>query len=68
MAAEFQDTSLLDGEDPNLTNEILQVVGEEWLKAENTRLGGHSPQELIGTPEEFRVRLVVRSIKSAELS
>jgi hypothetical protein len=68
MAAEFQDKSLLEGEDPNLTTEILKVVGEEWLKAGNTRLGGHSPQELIGTPEEFRVRLVLRSIKSADLS
>jgi hypothetical protein len=59
---------LLPDEDPNLRSEILKVVGEDWLYAENTRLGGHTPHELIGTPDEFRVRLVLRSIKSADLS
>lgn len=68
MTTKFRDTSLLPGEDPNLRTEILKVVGEEWLHAENTRLGGHTPEELIGTPDEFRVRLVLRSIKSADLS
>jgi Protein of unknown function (DUF2384) len=60
--------SLLPGEDQNLRKEILKVVGEEWLHTANTRLGGHTPQELIGTPDEFRVRLILRSIKSADLS
>jgi hypothetical protein len=64
----FRDTSLLPDEDPNLREEILRVVGEEWLNTENIRLGGHAPRELIGTPDEFRVRLVLRSIKSADLS
>jgi hypothetical protein len=62
------ETSLLPDEDPNLRREIVDVIGEEWLYAENSRLGGHAPQELIGTPDEFRVRLVLRSIKSADLS
>jgi Protein of unknown function (DUF2384) len=58
----------LPDENPNLREEILKVIGEEWLNTENTRLGGHTPRELIGTPDEFRVRLVLRSIKSADLS
>jgi hypothetical protein len=68
MMTKFEDTSLLSGEDPNLRSEILKVLGEEWLHAENTRLGGHTPEELIGTSDEFRVGLVLRSIKSADLS
>jgi hypothetical protein len=68
ITARYQDMSLLPDEDPNLQSEILKVVGPEWLNAENTRLGGQSPQELIGTPDEFRVRLILRSIKSADLA
>jgi hypothetical protein len=68
MTTNYLDMSLLPDEDPNLKREILKVVGEEWLYAENTRLGGHSPQDLIGTPDEFRVRLVLRSIKSTDLA
>jgi hypothetical protein len=68
MATKFRDTSLLPDEDPNLRREILKVAGEGWLHAENIRLGGHTPAELIGTPDEFRVRLVLRSIKSLDLT
>lgn len=62
------DTSLLPDEDPNLRREIVEVVGEDWLRAANIWLGGHAPQELIGTSQEFMVRNVLRSIKAADLS
>ena len=66
MATKYRDTSLLPDEDANLTREILDVVGEEWLHAKSILLGGHSPKELIGTPDEFQVRIALRLIKSAE--
>ncbi len=68
MAEIYRDTSLLPGEDSNLRREILNSVGEEWLHAKNMRLGGLAPEEMLQTPDEFRVRMVLRSIKSAELS
>lgn len=68
MVELYRDTSLLPGEDANLKTEILNTIGEEWLHAKNLRLGGHAPEELLQTPDEFRVRMVLRSIKSAELS
>jgi hypothetical protein len=66
--AVFQDTSLLPDEDPDLTREILGTIGEEWLKTKNIWLEGRAPYDLIGTPEEFRVRDLLRSIKAAALS
>jgi hypothetical protein len=68
MVELYRDTSLLPGEDPNLEREILETIGEEWLRAKNMRLGGRAPVELIGTSNEFRVRVVLRSIKGAEPS
>ena len=68
MAKPDPDTSLLQDEDRDLQREIVQVVGEEWLRAKNSWLGGRAPQEFIGTPDEFRVRNILRSIKGADLS
>ena len=65
MAKLYQDMSLLPDEDPNLRREILDTLGEDWLHTKNWRLAGHTPEELIGTPSEFRVRVVLRSIKMA---
>jgi hypothetical protein len=62
------DTSLLPDEDPNLEREILEVVGEDWLRSKNVWLGGQTPQQLIGTSDEFKVRNILRSIKGADLS
>jgi hypothetical protein len=62
------DTSLLPDEDPNLEREILEVIGEDWLRAKNVWLGGRAPQQLIGTSDEFKVRNILRSIKGADLS
>jgi hypothetical protein len=62
------DTTLLPGEYSDLKTEILVYLGDEWLHAKNVWLGGRSPAELIGTPDEFQVRLVIRSIKATDLS
>jgi hypothetical protein len=68
MATKFRDTSLLPGENPSLRREIVTTIGEEWLNAKNVWLDGHTPNELIGTSEEFQVRDLFRSIKAAALS
>jgi hypothetical protein len=65
---DYVDTALLPDEDPNLRAEILNIVGEEWLYAKNIHLQGRTPAELIGTRDEFQVRLLLRSIKSGDLS
>lgn len=62
------DESLLEGETKNLRKEILDTIGEEWLHAKNDALGGKSPDNLIGTPAEFRVRAMWRSFMAAALS
>ena len=67
MAA-FRDMGLLPDEDPDLRGEILRTIGEEWLNAKNLWLEGRSPNELIGTRDEFQVRDLFRSIKAAALS
>lgn len=64
----YLDTRLLPDEDPDLRKEILDTLGEEWLQAPNLRLHGRRPEDLIGTPSEFRVREIVRSIRHAGLS
>jgi hypothetical protein len=64
----YRDTSLLPGEDVDLRAEILRTLGEEWLYAENIWLGGRIPSELIGTPDEFQVRDVLRSIRFSGIS
>ncbi len=64
----YLDIRLLPDEDTDLRREILAVMGEEWLYAKNVLLAGRSPAELIGTPDEFQVRLVFRSVKGADLS
>ncbi|MBV9825354.1 MAG: hypothetical protein JO001_06745 [Alphaproteobacteria bacterium] len=64
----YYDTTLLPDEDPDLTREVLETVGEAWLYAKNVWLAGRTPAELIGTRDEFQVRNLVRSIKGADLA
>jgi hypothetical protein len=45
-----------------------RTIGEEWLNAKNLWLEGRSPNDLIGTRDEFQVRDLFRSIKAAALS
>jgi hypothetical protein len=62
------DTSLLEDENPDLRQEILDTVGEEWLVTRNVLLNNRTPAELIGTSEEIRVRDMLRSFIVAALS
>lgn len=66
--APYIDKSLLPDEDPDITREILDVMGKDWLYTKNIWLAGRVPAELIGTPDEFQIRLLLRSIKGADLS
>ena len=59
---------LLPDEDPKFRNEILRTVGEEWLHTPNVWLAGHTPEDLLGTPSEFQVRDILRSVMVAALS
>ena len=65
---EYLDQRLLPDEDKDLRSEILRTLGplgEEWLTSQNIHLGGSSPQDLIGTRDEFSVRVALRSLKVA---
>jgi class 3 adenylate cyclase len=66
--AQFMDESLLPDENTNLRSEILEFIGEDWLDTRNVNLQGRTPAEVIGTPNEFQVRLLLRSIKSGDFS
>jgi hypothetical protein len=68
MTVEGQNLELLPGEDANLKDEILEVIGEQWLYTKNSWFSGRAPIALIGTPEEPVVRDIVRSIKAADFS
>jgi uncharacterized protein (DUF2384 family) len=43
--------------------EDIFAAPEAWLEMPNTRLAGQKPIDLIGTPEEERVRNITESIK-----
>ena len=62
------DTRLLPGEDEDLRKDILKTVGEAWLSAENPWLENKTPEALIGTDREFRVRRLWRILVAADLS
>jgi hypothetical protein len=62
------DTRLLKDESPNLRDDIKQTVGEDWLYAKNIWLENRTPQQLIGTDQEFRVRDLLRILMTADLS
>ena len=68
MAELYRDTDLLPDEDPNLAREIMNTIGEEWLYTRNIYLGGRTPEQLIGSDDEFQVRVVWRSIKGLDVS
>lgn len=68
LLAKAPDKSLLPGEDKDLRADILKTVGEDWLFAKNVWLQDQKPDDLIGTSDEYRVRNILRSIRSAGLS
>ena len=62
------DLPLFDGENPDLRQEALDIIGEWWLKEPNIRLGGRTPEELINENRGARVRDIVRSVKHIAVS
>jgi hypothetical protein len=66
--AERPDTGLLPGEDEDLRQDILRTVGKDWLYAKNLWLENKTPEALIGTEGEFRVRNLWRILVAADLS
>jgi hypothetical protein len=59
---------LLDGEDPDIRKEAEQVLGPDWVKTPNSRLGGRTPEQAIQDDQTFWVRDILRSIKYGEFS
>lgn len=68
ILAKTLDKNLLPDENPDLKKEILETVGEEWLQAKNVWLENKTPEELLGTRDEYKVRDILRSIMVAALS
>ena len=57
---------LFPDEDPDLFREAEKIWGGDarrWWTTANDLLGGRAPGDLAGTPEEQRVRDLIRSIK-----
>ena len=58
-------SDLLPDEHPDLRQEAEKVWGENtslWWEAPNAFLDGKPPRALAGTPEEWRVRELLRTI------
>ena len=57
--------SLTDADRGPVLPLIADVIPDHsrWLDAPNAALGGHSPREWIGTPEEERLRDMVLAYK-----
>ena len=60
---------LFADESADLHHEVARIVAdpEVWLHTPNAHLGGESPINLIGTPEEQRLRDLLRAIKHGML-
>jgi len=58
-------STLFADESADVKQEVARIVAdpEVWLHTPNTHLGGESPINLIGTPEEQRLRDLRRAIK-----
>lgn len=54
----------------DLLHEVAQVVADPatWLNTPNDALGGESPMNLIGTPQEQRLRDLLRAIQHGMFS
>jgi uncharacterized protein (DUF2384 family) len=59
----------LADESADLYHEVARIVAdpEVWLHTPHTHLGGERPITLIGTPQEQRLRDLLRAIKHGML-
>jgi uncharacterized protein (DUF2384 family) len=62
-------STLFADESADLYQEAARIVAdpEVWLQTPNAHLGGESPIHLIGTPQEQRLRDLLRAIKHGML-
>jgi hypothetical protein len=60
---ETSKTTLLPGEHPDIRVDARRLLSnaDEWLNTPNTHLGGLTPNDLIGTSQEQKVREILRS-------
>ena len=61
--------TLFADESADLHHEVARIVAdpEVWLQTPNTHLGGESPLNLMGTPQEQRRRDLPRAITHGRL-
>ena len=61
---------LLSSEDADLRHEAQTLLpnAEAWLNTQNFLFEGRKPADLIGMPEEFRVRDLLRALKHGFIS
>ena len=62
--------TLFADESADLKHEVARIAAdpEVWLHTPNAHLGGESPITLIGTPQEQRLRDLLRAIKHGMVS
>lgn len=55
---------LLEGESPEILTDIYKTIpeAEQWLNTPNDYFGSKAPRELIGTPNEWQLRFMLRRI------
>lgn len=56
-------SGLLAGEHADIRIDVRTIVknADDWLVTPNTAFGGRTPNELIGTPDEYFIRETLRS-------
>ena len=59
---------LLPGEEPDIRKAIVDTIGEDWLNAKNLWCGDQPPSSLIGTPDEYKLRMILRSVLVSGIS
>jgi hypothetical protein len=57
------DLPLLEGENPDVRQEAVEVVGEDWLHTPNSYFGGATPEAVINKGHRYLVRNSLRIIK-----
>ena len=62
--------SLFDDENPNLFSEVESIIrnARAWLDTPNDQFNGGKPGDFIGTPEEQKLRDLLRAIKHGMVS
>jgi hypothetical protein len=67
---ESSSAKLFPDENPDLREEVKTLLpnGAAWMETQNFLFEGRKPSQLLGTPEEFRVRNLIRAIKHGFIS